>query len=151
MNQNPVTFTSGDNSEVEAFLADRIYKFNSKATGYFDGESFSATRRTASGAIIAGISGYSWGGCCYVAGLWVDEAERGRGLGSALLLAAEDHAKERDCGVALLETHSFQAPAFYERRGYEKQSCVPDHPVGYSSMVYAKRLQPDVAAPAVDR
>jgi GNAT superfamily N-acetyltransferase len=140
MTRSPVVLRTGEAPEIEAFLAERIYEFNSKSTGYFDGESFSAIRRNESDAIRAGICGYTWGGCCYVSHLWVDESERERGLGAALLVAAEEHAKSKGCRVIFLATHSFQAPAFYERLGYERQAVVRDHPVGHASLVFAKRL-----------
>jgi ribosomal protein S18 acetylase RimI-like enzyme len=66
---------------------------------------------------------------------------RGHGLGTALLSAAEEYASRRRCAVVFVATHSFQAPGFYERMGYEKQTVVRDHPVGYASAVYSKRLQ----------
>jgi GNAT superfamily N-acetyltransferase len=138
----PVELAVGEAPEIQAFLAERIYEFNAKATGYFDGESFSAIRRSQSGAIQAGISGYTWGGCCYVSHLWVDDSERGRGLGTALLVAAEEHARSKGCKVVFLATHSFQAPAFYERLGYEEQATVRDHPLGHANLVFAKALRP---------
>jgi GNAT superfamily N-acetyltransferase len=140
MTVSPITLRVGESSEVEAFLAERIYEFNSKATGYFDAESFSATHHDDSGAIRAGISGYTWGGCCYVSYLWVEEGERGRGLGAALLLTAEQHARGKGCVVMFLSSHSFQAPGFYERMGYERKAVVDDHPVGHSSVFLEKRL-----------
>jgi ribosomal protein S18 acetylase RimI-like enzyme len=140
MTRDPIVLSVGEAPEIQAFLAERIYEFNAKATGYFDGETYSATLRDDSGVICAGISGYTWGGCCYVSYLWVGESERGRGLGTALLAAAEGHAKTKGCVVVFVATHSFQAPAFYERMGYERQALVRDHPPGHSSMVFAKRL-----------
>lgn len=141
MNRDPIIVLAGDTPEIEVFLAERIYEFNSKATGYFDGQSFNATKRDGRGAIRAGISGYTWGGCCYVSYLWVDEAERGHGLGAALLSAAEEHARSMRCCVVFVATHSFQAPGFYEHMGYERQTFLRDHPVGHASMMYAKRLE----------
>jgi ribosomal protein S18 acetylase RimI-like enzyme len=141
MSGRTVNILVGDAPEIQAFLAERIYEFNSKATGYFDGQDFSATRRDDSNAIRAGIYGYTWGGCCYISYLWVDESERGRGIGTALLVAAEEHAKARGCKVVFLSTHSFQAPAFYERLGYRQQAIVRDHPVGHASLYFAKELQ----------
>jgi NAD(P)H-dependent FMN reductase/N-acetylglutamate synthase-like GNAT family acetyltransferase len=138
---DPIIVDVGDIPEIEAFLAARIYEFNSNATGYFDGESFSATQRDDAGTIRAGIYGYTWGGCGYVSYLWVDERHRGHGLGRALLRAAEEHARTRDCAVLFVATHSFQAPDFYERMGFERQTIVRDHPLGHSSAVYAKRLK----------
>ncbi len=142
---SPIVVRVGDAPEIEHFLAERIYEFNSKATGYFDGDHFSLTQRDKSGAIRAGLYGYTWGGCAYVSYLWVAKSERGHGLGTALLVAAEEHASNKGCSVVFLATHSFQAPGFYERMGYERQSVLQDHPVGHSSLIFAKRLRPKAA------
>ena len=130
----------GDAPEVEGFLAQRIYEHNAAATGYNDAEPFNAVRTDRSGAVEAGISGYTWGGCCYVSYLWVSKALRGKGLGSELLGAVERHALAKRCVLVLLSSHSFQAPEFYARRGYERVARVNDYPVGHSSIFYAKRL-----------
>jgi hypothetical protein len=37
-------------------------------------------------------------------------------------------------------THSFQAPAFYERLGYDRKYDIEDRPLGHSNIVYARRL-----------
>ena len=142
---SPIVVRTGDAPEIEHFLAERIYEFNARATGYFDGDHFSGTRRDASGVIRAGIYGYTWGGCAYVSYLWVDQSERHQGLGTALLVAAEEHAKTKGCSVVFLATHSFQAPRFYERMGYKQQSILQDHPIGYTSFIFAKRLGANAA------
>ena len=49
-------------AEVAAFLTDRIYEFNVKATGYADGRLLAGTVQDGAGEIIAGINGYTWGG-----------------------------------------------------------------------------------------
>jgi GNAT superfamily N-acetyltransferase len=140
MNLPAIELRRGDSQEIETFLCDRIYEFNSKATGYFDAESFAAVQRDDSGAILAGLSGYTWGGICFVSYLWVSEAHRGKGMGGSLLEKAERHAKDKGCKVVLLASHSFQAPGFYTRMGYEQQASIKDNPVGYSSIFFAKRL-----------
>ena len=136
----PITIHVGDVPDVERFLTDRIIEFNARATGYVDAAAFAATQRDEAGVIRAGICGYTWGGVCYVSYLWVDEHERGRRIGTALLMAAESHARARSCVLMLLSSHSFQAPGFYERHGYERQATIHDHPVGYTSVFLAKRL-----------
>jgi GNAT superfamily N-acetyltransferase len=130
----------GEALEIEAHLAERIYDYNARATGYFDGRTFSSVQRDHSGRINAGISGYTWGGCCYISYLWVDETERGRGVGTSLIKAAEEYAKSVRCPRMLLATHSFQAPAFYERLGYKKEAVVQDHPPGHASFYFGKWL-----------
>lgn len=128
-------------AEIDAFLAERVYEYNARATGYVDGKSFSAVQRDRFGAIKAGISGYTWGGCCYISYLWVDEVERGRGLGTRLIKATEEYAMSVGCRRMLLATHSFQAPGFYERLGYNKQAVIRDHPSGYANIFFGKALR----------
>jgi GNAT superfamily N-acetyltransferase len=137
----PIAVRVGDAPRIEAFLAERIYDHNAAATGYHDAESFTAVQEDASGAMEAGISGYTWGGCCFISYLWVVASSRGRGLGSNLLGAVERHAREKRCRLILVSSHSFQAPEFYVRKGYEPMAHIEDHPVGHSSSFYAKRLE----------
>jgi GNAT superfamily N-acetyltransferase len=141
----PIELRRGDCQELEAFLAERIYEFNAKSTGYFDAESFAAAHRDEAGTVLAGVSGYTWGGCCFVSYLWVAEEHRGQGLGGALLQAVEKNARDRGCTVALLSSHSFQSPGFYKHMGYEEQASIRDHPVGHSNVFFAKRLAPNAA------
>jgi ribosomal protein S18 acetylase RimI-like enzyme len=124
--------------ELEAFLVDRIYEFNAQATGYFDGKLVGGRLRSESGEVIAAFNGHTWGGCCVVTHLWVHESQRDRGLGRALLQAAEAEARRRGCEQVVLSTHSFQAPSFYERLGYEKLAVIRGQPKGYANIVYVK-------------
>jgi GNAT superfamily N-acetyltransferase len=135
-----ITVRTGDAPQVEAFLAERIYEYNAAVTGRDDGESFTAIRESVCGEIEAGVSGYTWCGCCYISYLWVAEAVRGRRIGSELMQAVESHAREKACRIILVATHSFQAPQFYVRMGFARVASILDHPVGHSSFFYAKRL-----------
>ena len=127
--------------ELDSFLADRIYEFNSKATGYFDGKLLAGSIRDDAGKVIAGFSGHTWGGCCVIAHLWVHELKRGRGLGQSLVQVIEAEAMRRGCEQIVLSSHSFQAPRFYERLGYEMQAVIRDQPKGYANVVYVKRVK----------
>jgi GNAT superfamily N-acetyltransferase len=137
--------------ELDAFLVERIYEFNSNATGYFDGRLLGATVQNDSGEVIAGCSGHTWGGCAEISHLWVSEQHRGRGLGKTLLHAAEAEATRRGCTQVVLTTHSFQAPGFYRRLGYERKYAIEGRPKGHSNIVFVKLLEGedgDVTLPA---
>ncbi|HUP10022.1 MAG TPA: GNAT family N-acetyltransferase [Caldimonas sp.] len=136
----PIEIRPDESGVIDRFLADRVYEFNARATSRDDGELFAAARRDADGTIVAGVSGWTWAGCCYVAHLWVAEPLRRQGVGRALMQAVEAHAKTKGCAIVLLASHSFQSPRFYERQGYVRQAEIADHPVGHSSIVLAKRL-----------
>lgn len=138
--------------ELEAFLVDRIYEFNSEATGYFDGRLLGASIRSETGQIIAGFNGHTWGGCCEISHLWVSERHRGHGLGRTLLHAAETEALRRGCLQVVLTAHSFQAPEFYKRLGYERKYAIEGRPKGHSNIVFVKLLQGEMAPnPSIER
>lgn len=122
------------------YLEDRIYEFNAAATGIADGEWLAILVRDETGRIVAGISGNTWGGCLEIRQLWVEEARRGKGLGTRLLQAAEKEARRRGCRLAVLSTFEFQAPAFYARHGFEVTASIDDHPRGHRNLLLRKRL-----------
>jgi hypothetical protein len=41
----------------------------------------------------------------------------------------------------VLTTHSFQAPEFYERLGYERKYAIEGRPRGHANIVFVKLLQ----------
>jgi GNAT superfamily N-acetyltransferase len=140
MRDPEIEIESGDPSELNAFLDDRLYAFNVAATGLADAMPLYARVKDATGQTIAAISGHTWGGCCDVLLLWVHEHERRRGLGRTLLLAAEAEAARRGCSVVTLSTHTFQAPVFYEKLGYQRLAAIADYPRGHMKLYYTKRL-----------
>ena len=72
--------------------------------------------------------------------MWVDGGFRSRGLGKALLSAAEEEARGRGCRWSKLNTWDFQAPAFYERSGYIEYGREVDYPPGHTNFLMSKHL-----------
>jgi GNAT superfamily N-acetyltransferase len=122
------------------WLEDEINRFNYAATGFYDGRWLAAFLRDGEGQLRAGLAGHTWGGCCEVRFLFVREAERRSGLGSALLAAAEREARARGCDQVVLSTHSFQAPDFYRRHGYVEVGRADGYPRGHAQIFLRKRL-----------
>jgi GNAT superfamily N-acetyltransferase len=126
--------------ELEAFLEERLYEFNSRATGMDDGTLLNASVEDEAGMLVAGLNGHTWGGCCEIRRLWVHESMRGAGVGTALMQAAEQEAIRRGCHQLVLSTHSFQAPRFYEKLGFRRLAAIPNYPQGHESIIYIKDL-----------
>jgi GNAT superfamily N-acetyltransferase len=122
------------------FLEDQINAFNVARTGFDDARLLSILLRDEAGAIVAGLYGWTWGGCLDVRDLWVRADLRDRGYGSRLLAAAETEARARGCRVATLDTHSFQAPDFYRRHGYTEVGVVEGYPSGACKYWFRKAL-----------
>jgi GNAT superfamily N-acetyltransferase len=126
-------------AEVQ-YLEDRLYEFNSNATGITDGEWLAIFVRDERDRIVAGICGNTWGGCLEIRQFWVEESRRQQGLGTRLLAAAEQEARRRGCTQILLMTFSFQAPAFYAKHGFQVLAAVDDQPRGHRNLLLRKRL-----------
>ncbi len=94
--------TPAEVSELEG----RIDAFNVAETGIPFGGPLSCVLRDDAGAVVAGITGYVWGECCHVLFLWVNETRRGEGLGSRLLVFAEEEAARRGCRQVVRRTAS---------------------------------------------
>lgn len=92
------------------------------------------------GRTVAGLLGRSAYGWMRVDILWVDESNRGKGLGAQLLAKAEQIAIERGCYGVHLDTHSFQAPEFYQRLGYEVFGELENYPGEHKHFYYRKTL-----------
>jgi len=121
-------------------LEDRLYEFNSGVTGITDGEGLAIFVRDDGEQIVAAICGHTWGGYCEIRQFWVEESQRGRGLGTKLLGAAEHEARRRGCRQICLMTFSFQAPAFYTKRGFETLATLDDCPRGHQNLLLRKCL-----------
>jgi ribosomal protein S18 acetylase RimI-like enzyme len=90
---------------------------------------------------------FTWGGYAMIEWLWVDAGHRHEGLGTRLVRAAEDEAVRRGCVVVRVNTHTFQAPGFYEALGYSPIGLAEDTPVGHEEVFFEMRLVDRTADP----
>jgi GNAT superfamily N-acetyltransferase len=121
-------------------LEEALYQFNVEATGIRDGQLFGLFLRSADGIAIGGANGWSWGETCYVRNFFIPAHLRGRGLGTQLMADVETEARKRGCRQIMLETHSFQAPGFYQKLGFAVTGRVEHYPIGHSYLTMIKRL-----------
>jgi GNAT superfamily N-acetyltransferase len=93
-----------------------------------------------SGEVIGGLHGkisYRW---LFIELVSVPESMRGQGIGERLMYMAEDVAQKKHCIGIWLETHSFQAPDFYQKLGYSEFGRLDDYPPGHIRHYYQKPL-----------
>lgn len=123
-----------------ALLEERVAAAAVAAAGLGEDEEFGIFSRDDEGRIVAGISGVVWGGCCELQAIWVEEALRGRGLGRALMAAAEAEARRRGCGLVVFLAYDLLTAGLYERLGYDTAGVIEGCPAGSAVRWYRKAL-----------
>jgi GNAT superfamily N-acetyltransferase len=94
--------------------------------------------RDGAGLVTGGLWGLTQFQWLHVEMLIVPGPLRRQGVGSALMVAAENEARGRGCLGAYLDRFSFQATSFYEKLGYEPFGVLENLPPGYSRLYYRK-------------
>ncbi|HEY0292817.1 MAG TPA: GNAT family N-acetyltransferase [Hansschlegelia sp.] len=93
------------------------------------------------GESVGGLWAKASFGWLYVELLVVPEGARRGGLGSALMLRAEDEARRLGCRGLWVDCFG-PMRGFYEKAGYEAFGAIPDHPVGVERVFLRKALLP---------
>ena len=127
--------------DATRYIEDQLNDYNIQVTGYDDFQPIGLVVRDDQGSIIAGLTGYIWGGFCEIEFLWVHPEHRREGLGRRLLAEAEMEAARQGCRQAVLDTYSFQAPDFYRKMGYTQVGVYTEVPTGYQHYHLVKSLE----------
>ena len=128
-------------TQAEAqFLSDQLEQFNASQTGRECAEPLCLVIRDDRGKIQAGLRGTMALGWLHIGALWVRTDRRSEGLGTKLLQAAETKAKQKNCVGVCLSSFDFQAPAFYEKQGYQVVGKIEDYPRDGKLQLFVKRF-----------
>lgn len=133
--------STGEDSQ---FIDSMIVEYSSKNVPFTQDKPFAGINRVikdSKGNILAGIIAlsYYWG-CIYVDVLWVSEASRGKGYGTALLIEVEEEGRKMGCSLIHLDTFDFQGREFYLKMGYEVYGVLEDCPPEHSRFYMKKKL-----------
>ena len=123
-------------------IATAIHAFNDAASGA-DGESFPlalVVRAPGSQDVVGGLWGIGYYRWLFIELLVLPDTMRGQGFGTMLMDRAEAAARAQGCIGVWLDTFSFQARGFYEKRGYQVFGTIDDYPPGQSRFWMRKRL-----------
>lgn len=129
-------------ADAAAVIGSSLAGHNLAAAPLHEVRSVSSVARAADGTVLGGAIGRRWGGCCELQPLWLRDDQRGRGLGHRVLRAFETRAAALGCEGVLVETFSFQAPAFYARLGCTVEYERAVYPHGLGKLFMKKRLAP---------
>ena len=136
----PVELTDQPRDEDVQFLENNINEHNIVRTGRRDYRPLSVFEWDKHKAIVAGLHGFTWAGWLEVQLVWVREDRRGQGYGRRLVEAAEAEARARGCLGIWLDCYTFQAPAFYQKLGYEVFGTLRGYPPNDDRVFLTKKL-----------
>lgn len=92
------------------------------------------------GEILGGITGSTLGNWLRINYFWLEESLRKQGIGSQLIQAMENKAKELGAKYAQVDTFSSQAKPFYEKQGYQVISTLIEYPIKHERYYFMKAL-----------
>ena len=140
-----LVLTDAPSADARLVIEDGLAQHGREQAGYWNARPLvviikdRATQQT-----LGGLHGRTSLGNLFIDIVFVPEQLRNRKIGTRILLMAEDEAKQRGCQRAVLYTVSFQAPRFYEHRGWREFGRIPCDPPGTSRVFMTKELSAGV-------
>lgn len=129
------SFTKAKKAILKGLVA-----YNRGQIGRRKWKNIAITVRNDAGEIVGGVTGEAWADWLFVQLLWLDEAYRGHDHASRALDALEDEARAFGAKHAYLDTFSFQARPFYEKRGYAVFGTLENYPDAHTRYWMTKEL-----------
>lgn len=125
-------------SEADSeYVREQLREYNAQYMYGFEDFNFHIEEN---GRIIGGIVAGSLGDTLEVEFLYVDGQYRGKGIGRRLLAHVEALARQKGLKRILLNTYSFQAPAFYKKLGYTEIGKLDPAFDGFTQSYFIKKL-----------
>ena len=100
MNGLRIDVRSDPAQEEKDFILNSLAEFNESQVRDARVREFGIFASNESGAIVAGLLGFTlWNGC-FISALWVAETLRRKGIGRQLLATVEEFAVQNDCSLS---------------------------------------------------
>jgi GNAT superfamily N-acetyltransferase len=132
--------TDAPDAESMGVITKGLGDFNTETTGINDRRLLAVIVKDEAGKTLGGVLGRTYLGLMFLDTFYLPKSERGAGLGSRVLVMAEEEGRRRGCKSAVLYTISFQAPEFYKRHGWQVFGQIPCDPPGTSRIFLTKAL-----------
>ena len=141
MKQNVIVVSDSVDPRFEEAIGMGLDEFNQQVSGLSDRRPLCVVVRDSdSDQALGGIVGRTSLGLAFLDLFHLPASLRGSGLGTKILAAFEDEARERGCRSAVLYTISFQAPGFYEKNGWVAFGEIESDLEGISRVFMSKKL-----------
>jgi GNAT superfamily N-acetyltransferase len=136
-----VLVTDKFNPAAQRVITSGLSQYNREKAGYADARSLSVlVSDPASGEVVGGLLGRTSLGLFFIDLFFLPQALRGNGIGMQIIEQAEAEARKRGCSAVVLYTITFQAPGFYQRRGYRVLGRIECQAPGHTRLCMSKPL-----------
>ncbi len=136
-----LVLTDTPDADVRLVIEDGLARHGLEQAGHWNARPLAVViRDPTTQQILGGLHGRTSLGNLFIDIVFVPERLRNCKIGTRILLMAEDEARQRGCQRAVLCTISFQAPRFYEQRGWREFGRIPCDPPGTSRVFMTKEL-----------
>ena len=127
--------------DEEAAIRDKLLSYNINTFGELERKDLAIILRDNAGKPMGGLIGRTGRGWLLLKLLFVPEQLRRHGLGSQLLITAEEEAIRRGCRGCCLDTMSPKAVEFYRRHEYEVAGQLEELDGGHTVTWMKKRFR----------
>lgn len=129
------TYAKARNAILKGLVA-----YNRSQIGRRKWKRIAVSVRNDDGIIVGGVTGEVWADWLFVQLMWLDDAFRGHDYASRALDALEDEARAFGAKHAYVDTFSFQARPFYEKRCYRVFGTLENYPDDHARYWLTKTL-----------
>lgn len=141
LKKNFIIISDSAEPDFERIVAQGLDEFNEQVAGLSDRRPLNVIVRDAdSNKVLGGAVGRTSLGLAFLDLFHLPSPLRGSGLGTKILEAFENEARQRGCSSAVLYTISFQAPSFYEKNGWTSFGEIRSEREGISRVFMTKKL-----------
>lgn len=142
MTQSVIFISDSAEPEFERIIGKGLDEFNEQIAGRNDRRPLCVILRDSiTNEVLGGAVGRTSLGLAFLDLFHLPASLRGSGLGTKILDAFEEEARQRGCSSAVLYTISFQAPGFYEKNGWTSFGEISSEREGISRVFMTKKLQ----------
>jgi GNAT superfamily N-acetyltransferase len=141
LKKNVIVISDSAEPEFARVIGKGLDEFNEQVAGLSDRRPLCViVRDSDSNEVLGGAVGRTSLGLAFLDLLHLPSSLRGSGLGTKILGAFEEEARQRGCSSAVLYTISFQAPGFYEKNGWLSFGEIASEREGISRVFMTKKL-----------
>lgn len=136
-----LSLTDAPDHKAQAVIGQGLAEYSAAQAGYRDARPLAVlVSDPQTQAVIGGLLGRTSMGLLFIDLFFLPESLRRQGIGGRVIETAEEEAVRRGCSRAVLFTVTFQAPGFYERRGYQVLGRIECDPPGHTRICMTKKL-----------